>query len=291
MDGGRIGPMRTVGGSGHNAPPRASLGEKVRVFIGTEPKAEIARKVLQCSINRRTDACVEFVPMIGKEWEYDTTGFRVGTGFSLRRWMIPAYCGFHGRAIYLDADQAVFGDIWELWRQPDVNPIQGCAAWMTYQVSKHSPKVPHPNSSVMVIDCERAKALPFFHLDRVLEYLREFNTQKHYAGLMYPDWMKPAPGKLPVEWNHLNVFQEGKTKLLHYTKEPEQPWYNPDHPYAVRWKMEFQVALSTGYITPDEVKAAVGKFGVKEDWRTTNGLHPEYLTYLPKSHQPRKKAA
>ena len=59
----------------------------VRVFIGTEPKTEIPRKVLECSILRRTEMRVEFTPMIGREWEYSTAGIHVGTGFSLRRWM------------------------------------------------------------------------------------------------------------------------------------------------------------------------------------------------------------
>lgn len=278
MDG-RIGPSRTVGSAGQNAPPRDGLGEKVRVFVGTEPKAEIARKVLECSIKRRTNSEVISVPMIGKEWEYDHAGIKVGTGFSLRRWMIPAACGWHGRAIYLDADQLVFDDIWKLWTVPDRTPIPGCAAWMTYQPSKFS-KAPHPQSSVMVIDCQRAQALPFFHIDRVLEFLKENPSREAYAGLMFPDWMKPMPGKVGNEWNSLNVYAEGKTKLLHYTKEPEQPWYKPDHPYAVRWQMEFQIALNLGYVTQMEVVDAVARFGVQEDWRPTNGLHPFYLRYL-----------
>jgi len=270
------------------APPRAGLGEKVRIFVGTEPKTEIARKVLECSINRRTNSEVEFIPMIGKEWQYDTTGFQQGTGFSLRRWMIPEYCKWHGRAIYLDSDQLVFSDIWDLWCQPDYNPIPGCAAWMTYQTSKFSEKVPHPNSSVMVIDCQRAQALPYFHLDRVVDFLKNNPSKKSYGDLMFPNWMKPGPGKIGVEWNSLNVFTEGKTKLLHYTKEPEQPWYVPDHPFARQWKLEFQIALNLGYITPDEVKDAVSKFGIKEDWRVTNGLHPEYLAFIPKKKPPRR---
>lgn len=270
---------RTVSVGGQHAPPRAGLAEKVRVFVGTEPKTYIAQRVLECSIRRRTNADVEFTPMVGKVWEYDTTGFKQGTGFSLRRWMIPAACNWHGRAIYLDADQLVFGDIWELWTVPDRNPIPKCAAWMTYQPSKFS-RTPHPQSSVMVLDCQRAQALPFFHIARVVEFLKENPSREAYAGLMFPDWMKPPPGKVGNEWNSLNVYADGKTKLLHYTKEPEQPWYRPDHPYAVRWQMEFQVALSLGYITDTDVVDAVARFGVQEDWRPTNGLHPFYLRYL-----------
>lgn len=278
--------VRAVSGVGvRKDSSAASLGQKVRVFIGTEPKTEIARKVLEVSIRRRTEAEVEFVPMIGKEWEYDHSGFHVGTGFSLRRWMIAEYCNWHGRAIYLDSDQIVFGDIHELHVQPDLDPRPGCAAWMTYQPSKFS-KTPHPNSSVMVIDCAAAKAQPYFHLGAVLDLLRK--SPERYPGLMYPNWMTPPPGKIPVHWNNLNIYYEGKTKLLHYTKEPEQPWYRPDHPYAVRWQMEFQIALATGAVTPEEVREAVTKYDVKEDWRSTNGLHPEYLKFIEKPKDKRK---
>lgn len=282
------GSSRTVGNVSHNTPVRG-MGQKVRVFIGTEPKTEIARKVLECSIRRKTNSEVEIIPMIGKEWQYDHSDFKVGTGFSLRRWMIPAYCGWHGRAIYLDADQIVFSDIWDLWCQPDYHPEPGCAAWMTYQTSKFSEKVPHPNSSVMVIDCVAARQQEWFHIENVLKYLKEHPSQKAYGGLMYPNWMKPMPGRIPNEWNSLNTFVEGKTKLLHYTKEPEQPWYVPDHPFALKWKLEFQIAMTLGYIGEEEVREAVAMFGVQEDWRKTNGLHPEYLSFIPK--KPKKRAS
>jgi hypothetical protein len=270
---------RTVGNTSTGNAPVRGVGQKVRIFVGTEPKTEIARKVLECSIRRRTDSEVEITPMIGPKWEYDTKGFKQGTGFSLRRWMIPEFCKWHGRAIYLDSDQLVFSDIWDLWSQPDYNPIPGCAAWMTYQPSKFSNK-PHPNSSVMVLDCARAEALPYFHIGRAIEFLKENPSRDAYADLMFPNWIKPEPGKIGTEWNSLNVYAAGKTKLLHYTKEPEQPWYVPDHPFAMRWQMEFQIALNLGYITEEEVVDAVARFGIKEDWRTTNGLHPFYLRYI-----------
>jgi len=286
-----IGISKTVGpvaGTGGNV---RAMGQKVKVFIGTEKKTEIARKVLEVSVRRRTDADVEFVPMLGKEWEYSTDGFQVGTGFSLRRWMIPAACGWQGRAIYLDADQIVFGDIWDLWTQPDQKPSAEASVWCTYQPDKYS-KTPWPQTSVMVIDCARAKDEWAWHIDKVLAYLRRNNDKVKYADLMHCAqtagnhrgwWTKAAPVEIDAAWNHLNVYLEGKTRLLHYTKEPEQPWYKPDHPHALKWQMELQIALSLGAVTADEIRGAVSVFGVKEDWRGTNGLHPDYLRFIPKS--------
>ena len=256
---------------------------RVRIFIGTEPKTEIARKVLECSIIRRTEMQVEFIPMIGKEWEYSIEGITVGTGFSLRRWMIPAYCGWQGRAVYLDADQLVFGDIWDLWTKPmQLGGMGEYTVWCTYQPDKFSKK-PWPQTSVMVIDCEKAKGQWGFDIAKVLRHLR--GDPSGYADFMHGTWLDKPPVQIETEWNHLNVFEKGKTKLLHYTKEPEQPWYKPDHPLAHWWKTELSIAVNCGFVTKEMLLEALSKWQVKEDWRNTNGLHPEYKKFIPKEEK------
>lgn len=252
----------------------------IRIFIGTEPKTLIPQKVLESSIYRRTSSPVEFIPMIGPTWEYSLEGISVGTGFSLRRWMIPDHCHHQGRAIYLDADQIVLADISELWSMPDhVGSTSGASAWMTYQVSKWSPKTPHPNSSVMVIDCDRT-AEGFWGIDKILPYLRANPDRKYYANLMYPNWMDPAPVKISSHWNALNTYSEGKTKLLHYTSEPNQPQYKPDHELSHLWEAELVEAIKGGFIQKPDFEEALGKWQVKEDWRDQNGIHPYYRKYL-----------
>jgi hypothetical protein len=46
------------------------------------------------------------------------------------------------------------------------------------------------------------------------------------------------------------------------------------------WIEEFKNAYRNAIITEAEVKDAVAKFNVKEDWRNTNGLHPIYLEHI-----------
>src|ERR1022692_373234 len=92
------------------------MSDTVRIFIGTENKTRVFEAVLAHSIRTRSSLPVEITPMIGSAWEYPAD-LPVGTGFSLRRWLIPAACGWKGRAIYLDADQLVFGDVKELWEK------------------------------------------------------------------------------------------------------------------------------------------------------------------------------
>ena len=260
------------------------MADPIRIFVGTEQKTEIARKVLEHSIRRHTSAEVEFVPMIGPEWEYDISGIPVGTGFSLRRWMIPAYCGFQGRAIYLDADTQAFADIEGLWRLPDlprVEQVKAPVIWATFQTDKWSPKRPVPQTSVMVIDCRRAEAFSGFRIDLVLDDLRARPTKDFYGSVMHASWL-PADriAHVGVEWNSLNTCKPGVTKLLHFTSESSQPWYKPDHPFAGLWKSELIKALEAGVVTRADMEEALGNWDKKEDWRSTNGLHPSYRKFL-----------
>jgi lipopolysaccharide biosynthesis glycosyltransferase len=247
----------------------------IRVFIGTEPKTEVACQVLEASIRWNTSAQVSVTKMIGPSWEYPTEGIKVGTGFSLRRWMIPAACGWQGRAIYLDADQLVFGDIQELWSTLDSPKAADAIVACTYQSDKFSRK-PWPQTSVMVINCEKAATHPQFRIGNILEALRKNPTQGHYAKFMHATWLNPQPFSIPTRWNHLNVYRKNDTRLLHYTKEPEQPWYKPDHPLAGLWRDALQRAIREGYVTQQALEDAFQRWQVKEDWRNTNGLHPAY---------------
>jgi len=268
--------------------------DPIRIYIGTEPKTKIAADVLSFSIRRHTKSPVEITYMEGPAWEYPLDGIKVGTGFSLRRWMIPKACDWKGRAIYLDADQLVFGDIKELWEKPEYLPLEGSSdtavIWCSFQPDKFSVK-PWPQTSVMVIDCERAKLYGQFLLERILALLQGAD-QRIYADFMHGKYidghvlpLRPLRiARIGDEWNHLNKYvlkgQPEHTRLLHYTKEPEQPWYKPDHPFAFLWREELVLAIRAGVINKGEFEAALAKWNVKEDWRNTNGLHPFYAKYL-----------
>lgn len=275
----------------------------LRVFIGSEPKTEIAAQVLMHSITSRTRVPIEFTVMVGPEWEYPIKGIKVGTGFSLRRWMIPKAMNWNGGAIYLDADQIVFADIKELLDviEQTAKVVRGITAWTTYQPDKYY-KHPAPQTSVMALDCENAKGKWGFEIDKILAHLRGHPDKVTYAKFMHAEWMMPKlraelpkgyltfddesfrefdhPVKLPIEWNHLNKYEHGKTKLLHYTKEDEQCWYKPDHPLAKHWKRALELAIDANMVTQDMLKKALSQWGNKQDWRRMNGLHPWYKRYL-----------
>lgn len=254
----------------------------IRIFCGTEPKTEIACKVLEFSIRRRTKEEVKFVPMIGPGWEYSTEGVQVGTGFSLRRWMIPSACAWKGKAIYMDADQLVLADVKELWDKDKEDGGKG-TIYCSFQPDKFSKK-PWPQTSVMLIDCEKARGHNEFYIALALGWLKKHNTKKEYADFMHAAWLKDGVVRIGNEWNHLNEYRStlGKdcTRLVHFTKEDSQPWYMPTHPLAHLWENELKAAITASVISKGEFEAALGKWNVKEDWRPTNGLHPHYRKYL-----------
>lgn len=252
--------------------------DPIRIFVGTEPKTHLAYKVLEHSIRTRTARPVEITPMIGPAWEYPTKGITVGTGFSLRRWMIPAACNWQGHAIYLDADQIVLADIGELYDTGRQSLGTEAVLACTFQPDKYN-KRPAPQTAVMVLDCGRALGRWQFEIDLILAHLHRHPTREDYARLMHADGLLVG-APLPVGWNHLNVYDKAATKLLHYTKEDAQPWYKPDHPLAYLWKEELVKTLQAGSITRAELEKSLSMWGKKEDWRPTNGLHPSYQKFL-----------
>ena len=247
------------------------MSEVVKIFVGTEVKTKIALDVLSYSIKSKSSLPVEIVPMIGQDWEVPKN-LHQGTGFSLRRFMIPMACGFEGHAIYLDADQLVFGDIAELWGYKGNMGTEHSVA-CTYQTDKHNNN-PAPQTSVMLIDCHRCEWVP----DEIWQLLlKGYN----YTKLMHLSFMKSSILKIPTYWNHLNTHEDTVTRLLHYTKEPEQPWYKPNHPLASLWKSELIKAINAGAVLKEDFVSALKLWKApKLDHRKTQGLHPYYSKFL-----------
>lgn len=99
----------------------------IRIFIGCPANNEDleSQAVLDYTLHKHATEPLDIVWMKlsrdpqsfwysdGKGKGWITKGW--ATPFSPFRWAIPEYCGFEGRAIYLDVDMMVQGDIAELW--------------------------------------------------------------------------------------------------------------------------------------------------------------------------------
>lgn len=95
----------------------------IRIFVGCAPNGEDAESqaVLEYTLRKNSSEEIQI------EWmrmSHDPESFWHGwaterwpTPFSAFRWGIPARCGYEGKAIYMDSDIIVNGDIASLWRQ------------------------------------------------------------------------------------------------------------------------------------------------------------------------------
>jgi hypothetical protein len=251
---------------------------QIRICIGTEPKTEIARKVLQYSIKKHTQSNVVFYPMLGETWaKFSERKLGVGTGFSLQRWNIPRMFGYAGAAIYLDADQLVFEDIADLWARI---PVDGCIA-CTFQTDKWFKKEKKPNTSVMVMDCEYCKNDPgWLDGEELISYLKKDKDRKRYVEVMHALHLKVTVKKLPTVWNHLNEYHAGKTKLIHYTVEHQQPWYVHNHPHAAIWGEYLFSSICAGEVSYKEVLDACRAYKPACGSCRAEGMDPYWAKFI-----------
>lgn len=256
------------------------MTEAIRIVIGTEPRTEIARKVLEYSILKHTKSRIDFHSLMGQDY-YDRGKLGEGTGFSLLRFSIPEMFNYQGRAIYLDADMLVLSDInniWQLGRKPSQNII-----WCKYGNEKKK----DAETSVMLIDCKAAKH-KLKTVAEIKSYLQNDSDRSKYREIMKLKYLDPKPIELSRWWNVMDKgcvfskiedFSSPNAKLLHYTNVRTQPWYYPAHPKKDIWGKWLKRAVKEGRISMSEIREAVKKFDISNT-RRPNGLHPFWEQYL-----------
>jgi hypothetical protein len=254
---------RIVRENGMEYAPLVPGQEPIRVFVGADESQLVAAAVLEYSIRKHASRRVEFTTMIDLSvpMPKDPEN-RPRTGFSFYRFMIPKLAGYQGRAIYCDCDMQVFADMTELMEIPFDEHTVLC----TNQPAPPPKWEGNPNFkpgrhlAVMVLDCERLR----WDVDEIVRGLD--NGRYDYKQLMSDLVIVPEEQiaeKVPVEWNSLEYFEPGKTKLIHYTVVPTQPWKTDDNPYRELWEAEFREALAAHAIDPDLVRRSVAAGHVK----------------------------
>lgn len=241
------------------------LIEPVRVFVGADESQVVAARVLEHSIRKHTEALVRVSPMLDVLLPMPRKRVnRPRTAFSFARFMIPELAGYRGRAIYLDADMQVFGDILDLWERP----FDGHHVMCT---SQDKPPArwkgsdwfhPGPQMSVMVLDCG---ALDW----HIQEIVADLDAGRYsYADLLFrlcivaPERLDPS---LPTAWNHLEHFEAGITRLLHYTVVPTQPWRSAENPIGHLWMDAYEEAVTAGAVPAAEVERALARGDVRPE--------------------------
>ncbi len=231
------------------------LIQPLRIYIGASRRDLVAARVLDYSIRKHASVPVRVIPMVdfAVPRPRDQRN-RPRTGFSFSRFLIPALAGHRGRAVYMDSDMLVFGDVAELAEVP-LDPHQ---VLCTYQEAPPEVWADNPSfhpgrhSAVMVIDCARA---PWSIKEIVAGLDRgDFSYEELLADMRLDD---SDIGVLPTEWNHLEHFEPGVTKLVHYTVVPSQPWRAGGNPLEHLWLDCYREAVEAGAVFPDEVRDLV----------------------------------
>jgi Glycosyl transferase family 8 len=228
--------------------------EPMRVFCGLDESQIVASRVLEYSIRKHATRPVRFYPMMNVETPIPRDPENRGrTGFSFSRFHIPSLAGHKGRALYVDADMQVFGDLAELWDLP----FDGVKVMCTRQDEPpeewkgSSWFKPGRQMSVMLLDCERLD----WDVNKIVGGLDE--GLYNYGQLMFelcivqPDEISDA---IPPAWNHLEHYEPGETKLLHYTVVPTQPWKNNKNRLRQLWEPVYEEAYAAGVVHWQEVR-------------------------------------
>jgi hypothetical protein len=117
--------------------------------------------------------------------------------------------------------------------------------------------------------------LQFIHDDpepkKRMRYVKIMRALKH----------KVPPQRLPNLFNRLNALAQGKENhLIHYTKEPQQPQYHPEHPYAYIMEEYLKECLDKEIVTKDELRQEIKTFQPHRPGRRGTGFHPYWQKLL-----------
>lgn len=170
----------------------------LRIFVGVDERQPLAYSVLQHSIYQNSSEPVAMTPLMLKTLPVKRRGL---TQFTYSRFIVPWLCGFRGRALFLDADMVVTGDIAELFDSDDyaspvlVNQEQARFEW----------------ASAMLFNCDNCKMLTPAYIDDESHQLLDFAWTDHGAGIQI--------GKFPAEWNAAVGYTDPTgASLYHYTQ-------------------------------------------------------------------------
>jgi hypothetical protein len=256
----------------------------VRLFIGSSGKNRLEEQVFIRSLRRHARGALQIniidgtsgtVRMHDGDVRALPSGLAGGVGavtnFSLARFAIPQWCGYEGRAIYCDSDQIVFADVAELWHaalgDAAVAAVPArhahCAPEYRHEflASVSGASADYHLSSVMLIDCARARAWDLRRVQELLNDGRLDYTELMFLGRDFRQWFDTRVAPLDPAWNALDVTPPG-TRLLHFTDLTSQPWLFPHNRTSVAWEAEFFGALEEGALAPEHVAEARREAGV-----------------------------
>lgn len=239
------------------------MSEPMRIYCGTDESQDVATRVLEWSFRKHATGPIEFHSMKGLAIPAPRDpANRPRTAFSFFRFCIPKLAGYSGRALYVDADMQVFGDVAKLWQLPFGEQRVLCTVqpeapphWKNHAFFR-----PGRQFSVMLLDCSRLDWEIGEIVRRLDEGRLDYHGLLHDCGLVARDAIGET---LPATWNHLDHCEPGATQLVHYTVVSTQPWKNDKNHLVPLWMRGFAEAVRDGALERDLVQRAVEKGHVK----------------------------
>jgi hypothetical protein len=216
----------------------------IPVFVGYDPREAIAYHVCANSIIRNASAPVAIIPVaLNLFTDYKETHGDNSNHFVYTRFLVPYLMDFRGRAIFIDGDMVVRGDIIELYESlqtaHDVAVVKH--DYKTRMPVKYmgAPNEDYPRknwSSVIVWDCQsfpNRRLTPDFVQKQPGSFLHRFS------------WIDDDRIQaLPPEWNWLpdELGENTEAKLLHYTLGTPCFHEFADTTQAAEWHSEHGLA-------------------------------------------------
>jgi hypothetical protein len=185
--------------------------QTIRLFVGCAAGFDAeSQAVLEYTARKLSSSPIDIVWMYQAKhgfWSsWNTKGWR--TPFTGFRWGVPIFCGFQGRAIYMDSDFILRADIAELWTQP----IPGAIL-----IRRPNGKLP---TSSMLMDCDRLKGhIPLNICDQEDQ---DGQMRRHFAEHL------DVLSKFDGDWNCTDLrgyeyISDPRIKAIHYSRIETQP--------------------------------------------------------------------
>jgi lipopolysaccharide biosynthesis glycosyltransferase len=217
----------------------------MKVFVGYDPREDIAYQVCKHSIVRRQPNA-EVRPLIQRElrdtgWYTRPEDKLASTEFTFTRFLVPELMNFNGWAVFMDCDMILTTDIKQLFAQADDQYAVMCVQ------HDYTPKegikmdgqrqtiYPRKNwSSVVLFNCGHPS-------NATLTQDLVNNPELNGAYFHRFSWLKDEEiGSLDHTWNYLvGVYNDmEKPNLIHYTSGG--PWFENyrDCEFHESWKAE-----------------------------------------------------
>lgn len=212
----------------------------IPVFIGYDPREAIAYHVCVNSIIRNASAPVAIVPVaLNLFKDYTETHTDGSNHFIYTRFLVPWLMSWKGRAVFVDGDMIVRGDIVELYEILDLDKDVAVVKhdYRTRRTEKYmgakNEDYPRKNwSSVIVWNCNsfpNRKLTPEF-------VMKSTGADLHRFTWLHDDRIQA----LPPEWNWLPDEYDANpnAKLLHYTLGTPCFHEFADTPQSEEWHRE-----------------------------------------------------